>query len=335
MGHIIPVFIPHAGCPHQCIFCNQKTISGEKENGLAAARQQIEKYRKWTKNNPANEIAFYGGSFTALPIEFQEELLKLGNYYRKMGLVGNLRLSTRPDYIDDKEISLLKYYNVATVELGVQSFDDKVLALAERGHKAACVFTAGKALKTAGITLGLQLMVGLPSQNQDSLRKTLRAAVELKPTLARIYPLLVIKETPLATLFLQNKYKPLSLETAVEQTYFLYKGLMEAGIKVIRMGLQPDAELCKAGNILAGPFHPAFGELVKSYAYYLQVQGIIDNLADDGCYELIITHPLKLTSVVRGIKKININKWEKNGKIKIKLQIGDKFGVKINDRKTL
>lgn len=335
MAHIIPVFIPHAGCPHQCIFCNQRTISGQQENDLAAARRQIEKYQAWTKPNPENELAFYGGSFTALPYSFQEALLNLADEYRQSGLVGKLRLSTRPDYINPEEISLLESYGVKTVELGVQSLDDKVLVLAERGHTAACVEPAVRLLQASGFTVGLQLMVGLPGQDQSSLAATLQAVLKLKPEVVRIYPLLVIKGTPLAALYAAGKYEPLSLEAAVKATYYLYDALTQAGSRVIRMGLQPDEELCQPGNIIAGPFHPAFGEMVKSYGYYLSVQKVIDKLPVEGKYELVITYPARLASVVRGVKKENIKKWEKCGRIKVNLQIGDKFEVSVHDRKTL
>lgn len=326
MAKIIPVFIPHAGCPHQCVFCNQKTISGQKDNGLAAAKIQIEEYAKWTKPSWENEIAFYGGSFTALPMSFQEELLKLALHYRTTGLIGKIRLSTRPDYIDVLRLALLKKYGVGTVELGAQSLDDRVLVRAERGHTGLQVAEAVQLLKKEGFKVGLQFMVGLPGQDVDSLKETLRQAVELKPAIARIYPLLVVRGTALAVSYAEGKYEPLTLEAAVEQSYYLYEGLTRAGVKVIRMGLQPDKELCQEGNIIAGPFHPAFGELVKSYGYKVAVQKEIAALPE-GKYEITINHPPKLASIVRGMHRENVKFWEADGKAKIKFKESSEFSI--------
>ena len=326
MAKIIPVFIPHAGCPHQCVFCNQKTISGQKDNGLEAAKIQIEEYAKWTKPSLENEIAFYGGSFTALPISFQEELLKLALHYRTTGLIGKIRLSTRPDYIDALRLALLKKYGVGTVELGAQSLDDQVLVQAERGHTGVQVAEAVQLLKKEGFKVGLQFMVGLPGQDMGSLEATLRQAIELKPAIARIYPLLVVRGTALAISYAEGKYEPLTLEAAVEQSYYLYEGLTRAGVKVIRMGLQPDKELCQEGNIIAGPFHPAFGELVKSYGYKVAVQKEIAALPE-GKYEVTINHPPKLASIVRGMHRENVKFWEADGKAKIKFQESSEFSI--------
>jgi len=326
MSKIIPVFIPHAGCPHQCVFCNQKTISGQKESGIDAARVQIEKYATWTKPSPENELAFYGGSFTALPTEFQELLLKLAVEYRTKGLIGKIRVSTRPDYIDEIVIALLKQYGVKTVELGAQSLDDRVLAKAERGHTGIQVAEAVNMLKKDGFIVGLQFMVGLPGQDWDSLRETLKQAITLKPDMARIYPLLVIRGTALAKSYAEGEYGPLTLDEAVEQTFYLYQGLTENGINVIRMGLQPDLELCQEGNILAGPFHPSFGELVKSYGYKIAIKKQIDALPV-GKYEMTIVHPANLASIIRGMHKANLTFWEADGKVKVKFTEGDEFNI--------
>ncbi len=331
MGTIIPVFIPHAGCPHQCVFCNQKTISGQKENGLEAAKEQIEKYRQWTKPSVDNEIAFYGGSFTALPKKLQLELLELGKGYLERGLAGALRLSTRPDYIDPEELELLKRYKVKTVELGAQSLDDEVLRLAERGHGAQAVAKAVALLKEYNFTVGLQLMVGLPGENKESFYATVGRAVALKPDLVRIYPLLVVRDTPLAKDFLAGRYRPLTLEEAVEESYYALNAFQRADISVIRLGLQPDEELQAEGNILAGPFHPAFGELVKSYGYKVNVEKLIAKLPV-GYYTMVITLPRTLASIVRGQKNSNIKAWEKDGRVKVIIQEGEKFEVSFHDR---
>jgi histone acetyltransferase (RNA polymerase elongator complex component) len=180
-------------------------------------------------------------------------------------VIGSVRLSTRPDYIDDERLELLRNHGVKLVELGVQSLDDKVLAAAERGHTAEQVTNAVALLKKYDFKVGLQLMVGMPEQDFSSVKETVEKVLALKPDIARIYPLLVIKGTPLAKSYDAGEFEPLSLEEAVEQAAYMYKKLSEAGIRIIRVGLQPDDELCAEGNILAGPFHPSMGELVQSY----------------------------------------------------------------------
>ena len=334
MGKIIPAFIPHAGCPHQCVFCNQKTISGQQVSGVEAAKTQIEKYGKWVQPSINNEIAFYGGSFTALPMDFQENLLKLGNQYLDKGWAGSIRLSTRPDYINGEELALLKKYRVTLVELGAQSLDDKVLVLAERGHTAQDVANAVRLLRKYNFKVGLQFMIGLPGQDEASFKNTIARGLALKPDIVRIYPLLVIKDTPLAKSFEAGQYTPLTLDEAVKECYEAYAAFTAAGITVIRMGLQPDAELMKIGNILAGPFHPSFGELVKSYGYKIKVEKIIADLPQ-GDYTIVITVPPKLASIVRGMNKCNVKAWEASGKIKVEFQEGPNFEVTHYDRKTL
>ena len=261
---IIPIFIPHAGCPHQCVFCNQKTISGQKTAALEGAKEQINRWLERVKPSVENEAAFYGGSFTGLDITLQKELFALTDELLARKVIGSVRLSTRPDYIDER-LELLRNHGVKLVELGVQSLDDKVLAAAERGHTAEQVTNAVNLLKKYGFKVGLQLMVGMPKQDFASVKETVEKVLVLKPDIARIYPLLVIKGTPLAKSYEAGEFEPLSLEEAVEQAAYMYKKLSEAGIRIIRVGLQPDDELCAEGNILAGPFHPSMGELVQSY----------------------------------------------------------------------
>ena len=195
---IIPIFIPHAGCPHQCVFCNQKTISGQKTAALEGAKEQINRWLERVKPSVENEAAFYGGSFTGLDITLQKELLALTDELLARKVIGSVRLSTRPDYIDDERLELLRNHGVKLVELGVQSLDDKVLAAAERGHTAEQVTNAVALLKKYDFKVGLQLMVGMPEQDFSSVKETVEKVLALKPDIARIYPLLVIKGTPLA-----------------------------------------------------------------------------------------------------------------------------------------
>lgn len=306
---ILPIFIPHAGCPHQCVFCNQKTISGQKNAAESGAREQIARWLQWLRPSLENEAAFYGGSFTALDSDLQERLLFLTDELLERGIIGSVRLSTRPDYIDDKKLELLRKHSVRLVELGVQSLDDRVLEAAGRGHTAADVVQAMKQLRAYNFKTGLQLMVGMPLQSFSSLQDTVAQVIKLQPDIARIYPLLVIKGTPLAECWAKGEFQPLCLEEAVRQSAWVYDQLTTNGIKVIRVGLQPDDELCAPGNILAGPFHSSMGELVQSF---LLRERLTDNLlAVKGAERIVISCPAQMESKLRGMKNSNIKYWQK------------------------
>lgn len=306
---ILPIFVPQAACPHQCIFCNQRTISGEQRTGLADVLRQIHTWLPRLHRSVANEAAFYGGSFTGLPLEQQAQYLAPVEALLKTQVVGKIRLSTRPDYIDETRLLFLQRHRVTLVELGAQSLDDRVLQLAGRGHTAAQVAQAVRLLRQYHFQVGLQFMVGLPGQDWESLRATAAQAVRLKPDLARIYPLLVIKDTPLAGMYARGQYQPLSLETAVAQAAFLYEQLTRAGIKVIRVGLQPDAELCQPGNILAGPFHPSMGELVQSYLRQQQVAALLRRQKYAPADQVLLRFSKRLESQMRGQHNHNVELW--------------------------
>ncbi len=307
---ILPIFIPHAGCPHQCVFCNQRTISGQQLAAIANARAQIARWRQWLRPSLQNEAAFYGGSFTGLPLALQHQLLELTDELLAEGFIGSVRLSTRPDYIDEDRLALLAHHGVKLVELGVQSLDDAVLQAAGRGHTAAQVAAAMQLLKQHGFATGLQLMVGLPQQGFASVQETVRQAIAMAPDIARIYPLLVIKDTPLAADFAAGRFVPLTLEEAVEQAAWVYRELTAAGINVIRIGLQADAELCAPGNIIAGPFHPAMGELVKSRVLRDELTPKLARLADMGVQGIAISCPARLESKLRGQRSCNLRYWQ-------------------------
>ena len=325
---IIPVFIPHLGCPHTCIFCNQRTISGQAETGLAAARAQIEQYLHYSKGQTSNQIAFYGGSFTALPLDYQQQLLEIAQEYIQAGQAGSVRLSTRPDAITPTIVAQLQKYQVETVELGVQSLDEKVLRLAERGHGVACVYSAVELLRQAKLQVGLQLMVGLPGQDRESLADTKEQVCYLAPDIVRIYPVLVIKGTRLSQMYQEGNYVPLSLEEAVAASYELYEQFTRYGIQVIRMGLQADGELCSEGNIVAGPFHPSFGELVFSYGYRQKVNRYIEQLPA-GVESIIIEYPPKEEPKLRGMHKSNLRYWQEHYPVKIILRRSTTFALKM------
>lgn len=290
---ILPIFIPHAGCPHQCVFCNQRTISGQRKPALEGAQEQISTWLKWFKSGEEQEAAFYGGSFTALELSLQEKLLQLTDQLIEQKIIGRVRLSTRPDAITKEGLQLLKEHGVYLVELGVQSLDNEVLRLAERGHSSQVVEKAMLLLKEADLKTGIQLMVGMPGQAFESVKDTVAKVIALKPDIARIYPLLVIKDTPLAKQYADGEFQPLALEEAVEQGAYVYDALTTAGIKVIRIGLQADEELCSPGNIVAGPYHPSMGELVKSRALRNRLEAALAKVpqADQFCLEQEVLSP--------------------------------------------
>ena len=295
---ILPIFIPHAGCPHQCVFCNQRTISGQMKPALEGAQEQIERWLHWFKPGTEQEAAFYGGSFTALDVTLQEQLFALTDKLCEQQIIGRVRLSTRPDAINDEILQLLLKHRVYLVELGVQSLDDAVLCKAERGHNAGAVYKAMSLLQKYNFQTGIQLMVGMPKQSFASLQDTIARVIDLKPDIARIYPLLVIKGTPLEQAYLKGEFAPLDLEKAVEQAAYAYEKLTESGIRVIRVGLQADEELCKPGNIIAGPFHPSMGELVKSRILRQKLERAIGRFKENASLTKMFDVPIPITEGV-------------------------------------
>ena len=274
------------------------------------AKAQIERWLQWIKPGRANEAAFYGGSFTGLDMALQRQLLGLTDELYDKEIIGSVRLSTRPDYIDTESLQLLKKHHVELVELGVQSLDDAVLQRAERGHSAEAVYAAHKLLRDFGFKTGIQLMVGMPGQSFASVQDTAQRVAQMQPDIARIYPLLVIKDTPLAVSYAKGEFESLSLEEAVEQSAYVYKNLRSAGINVIRIGLQPDEELCVEGNIVAGPFHPAMGELVKSRVLREHFTPILQQLVAGGAEGVIFHCPRQMESKLRGLKNCNMQYWQ-------------------------
>jgi len=256
--HIIPFFIPHLGCPHQCIFCNQHHVSGA--SGGPTDREIAETINDW-EGETLPEIAFYGGSFSGLPFSTQRYYLTPAFQALQDKKIRGIRISTRPDYITPQVVDFLSSFGVTTVELGVQSMDPEVLARAHRGHTAEDVYRAVDLLKEQGFTVGVQLMPGLPG---DTYEKSIRGALELarrKPDMARIYPTLVLKDTPLHKLFLEGSYHPLNLQDAVAISRDMLAIFRFYGVQVIRTGLQPTGDIAPGAKLVAGPFHPAFGEL--------------------------------------------------------------------------
>ena len=262
---IIPFFIPHAGCPHQCVFCNQKSITGENTPpDISLLPEKISAYLRTNNKQGSVQLAFYGGSFTALPLETQLTYLTAVQPFIRSGTIQGIRISTRPDNINEELLPILKTHHVQCIELGVQSMNDTVLFLSGRGHTAADTVRASQQLKKYDFITGLQLMPGLPGDSSEYFMNTVDAVIDMKPDFVRIYPALVIKGTPLQALLEQGLYTPLSLKVAVAVCGHALQRFEKAGISVIRIGLQSTRELEKQGTILAGPYHPAFRQLVES-----------------------------------------------------------------------
>ncbi|WP_392486438.1 elongator complex protein 3 [Haloimpatiens sp. FM7315] len=267
--YIIPIFVPHEGCPHNCVFCNQRSITGFQNNVNGEfVKKTIEEYLKTINSENATvEVSFFGGSFTAIDINRQNELLDVASRYKKEGKIDFIRMSTRPDCIDEKILDNLKKYDADIIELGVQSLDDEVLLKSSRGHSVEDVYNASNLIKKYGFTLGHQIMLGLPGDNFKKDIETTKKVIEMAPDISRIYPALVIKHTPMEEMCKSGVYKPYSLEQAVEICKDVYGMLMGNNINVIRIGLQPTDEINVGKELVAGPFHPSFRELVEGSIY--------------------------------------------------------------------
>lgn len=275
---IIPIFVPHRGCPHDCIFCNQKKITGvSTEVTSEEARNIIEEYLPTIPKDASVEIAFFGGSFTAIDEKTQNELLSVAKEYVDKGLVSDIRMSTRPDCISVDILNRLKEYKTTIIELGVQSMDAKVLHDSARGHDMESVIESAHLIKESGINLGLQMMVGLPSDTEEKCIETARKFIELDPFCVRIYPTLVVKDTGLETLLNKGEYKPFTLEQCISIVKKLLVLFYVNNINVIRVGLQATEDIQLGKGIVDGPYHAAFrelveGEMIKDYLHYLVIR---------------------------------------------------------------
>ncbi|MGI5978054.1 MAG: elongator complex protein 3 [Oscillospiraceae bacterium] len=261
---IIPVFVPHLGCPANCVFCDQRKISGSVQPADAETvrRAVLEGLAK----NPTHmdmQLAFYGGSFTAIPVMEQEALLDAALPFLLSGELRSVRLSTRPDAIDEETLDRLRRYGVKTIELGAQSMDDEVLRRSGRGHTAAQTETAARLIKNAGFELILQMMTGLPGDTKEKTTETARRLIALSPDGVRVYPTVIVEGTPLEALWRRGEYREHTVDEAVDWCATILPLFAEAGIPVIRLGLNPTEELT-GGEAIAGAYHPAFGELVRS-----------------------------------------------------------------------
>lgn len=261
----IPIFIPELACPHQCIFCNQAKISGQQVIPQPEDIPSIvDTYLNTMNDGREVEIAFFGGSFTGIPLDLQERYLQKAYKYLQEGKICGIRLSTRPDYINPRVIDLLKRYGVTTIELGAQSTNDDVLMASGRGHKSDAIRQAADMIHSAGFHLGLQMMIGLPHDTYERSRQTVDDIISLGADNTRIYPTLVIKGTQLAKLFELGRYTPLDLDTAVAWAKDFYLRFESAGLTILRVGLHASEELTHEKSLLAGPYHKSFKELMMT-----------------------------------------------------------------------
>lgn len=317
MKKIIPIFVPHRGCPHDCIFCNQTKITGvQTEVTKDSAREIIEEYLETIDKNADIEIAFFGGSFTAIDVKVQEELLGVAKEYVDKGIVKDIRLSTRPDCINEEILTLLKKYSVTIIELGVQSLDEDVLRESIRGHKGDIVYKSAKLIKEFGIKLGLQMMIGLPTDNFKKCMYTAKEFVKIEPDCVRIYPTLVVKDTGLENLLSVNEYSPFTLDESINIVKRLLVLFYRNNINVIRVGLQSSEDIQVGKAILSGPYHPAFRELVESEIIkdFLDIFIKEQNIEKD----VIINTNNKNISKIIGNKKSNFNYFKTTYNINLK-----------------
>ncbi|MDX9785747.1 MAG: radical SAM protein [Desulfobacterales bacterium] len=264
---IVPIFLPYAGCPHRCVFCNQESITGNRAQPLAhqTIKSRIDHFLKGCRPSSRRiQLAFYGGNFLGMAPEDVLSLLEMAAAYVKEGKIHGIRFSTRPDTIDSHRLDCLCAYPVDAVEIGAQSMNDEVLRLSRRGHTAEGTQQAVALLKSKGFVTGLQLMVGLPGDDERRAMASARSAAALSPDFVRIYPTVVLKESPLAKLYTSGRYISWTIERCVSIVKEMHGAFREKNIPVIRMGLQATVDLDSDACILAGPYHPAFGHLVIS-----------------------------------------------------------------------
>jgi histone acetyltransferase (RNA polymerase elongator complex component) len=313
MRKIIPIFVPHQGCVHRCSFCHQPYITGVSLHTTVTPddiRARIDTALQEPKSRAKGakfEVAFYGGSFTGLDIAVQKQFLHIAQQYVEQGKLTGIRLSTHPNMFDDQVFGLLSSFSVTTIELGVQSFNDDVLKQAQRGHTVDDVEQTIRRLQKLSIEVGIHLMIGLPGDSLESSLYSTDRAIALQPASVRIHPTLVIQHTRLAKLYHSGHYTPLSLEDAVETCKQMVKRFQAHHISVIRIGLQPTESMEQ--NIVAGPYHPAFRQLVDSALMYDQLESLCARRGvSDG--DLTIIAAFQDISTVRGQQNRNIKRLQ-------------------------
>jgi histone acetyltransferase (RNA polymerase elongator complex component) len=277
---IIPLFLPQKGCPHQCAFCDQHKIAAQPHliDDPKDLTEIVAGFLAHRRRRGPTQIAFYGGNFLGMTPARVRRYLEWAARYVRQGVVDSLRFSTRPDTITSASLALIQDYPVRTVELGVQSMDDRVLAAACRGHNARDTRRAVARLTAAGYEIGLQIMTGLPDSTPTREAATVAEAIALQPSLVRIYPTLVLAGSPLAAAFQAGRYKPPDLEASIDRVARAWLAFTAAGIRVVRMGLHASPTLADPASVLAGPYHPAFGELVLGRIFRAMAEAALRNM---------------------------------------------------------
>lgn len=306
---VIPVFIPQEGCPHRCVYCDQTTITGVRhlDWNPASLQRYVEAFLASNRRYPV-EVAFYGGSFTLLPVRRQVLYLEAVQELLRHGRVHGLRLSTRPDAVTSENLGFLRTMGVKTIELGAQSLSDQVLTASARGYLSDEVFQATRRLRDHGFRVGLQLMPGLPTDDSGTFLETVKKTMTLRPDFVRLYPTVVISGTALEHLFRRGSYRPLSLTEAVGWCKEATLRLARVGIPIVRMGLQTTPSLERPGAIVAGPHHPAFGQLVKSALWYDRISPALAEASGRSPWQVILVHPSDQADV-RGHRNRNVARW--------------------------
>ncbi len=308
---IYPAFIPHLGCPFECVYCNQRLVSGQVNLKPPQIRQGLNEWLVSIKRKPSADgmtrvVAFYGGSFTGLSLEEQQYFLTPATEAKRRGDIDSIRLSTRPDLIDAEKLAFLKKMLVDTVELGAQSMDDDVLKQSKRGHRAIDVKQAVDALRAHNLKVGLQIMPGLPGHTDRSIDFTISESIALKPDMVRIYPTVVLKGTALEAMFRKGAYKPLAIDDVVSMGVGWLKRFTDAGIPVIRLGLHPDPYLVSSNAVVAGPFHPALHYLIRCRMAREKLASLLRNSQPSRNAVVVIKVPAARLSEYLGNRRENI-----------------------------
>ncbi|MDO4392858.1 MAG: radical SAM protein [Bacillota bacterium] len=282
---IIPIFIPHKGCPNDCVFCNQKVITARTANVTENdVRRTIEQYLSTLdlRNLETIELAFYGGSFTGIPIEEQSAFLAIAKEYKDLSIIQKIHMSTRPDYIDEAILENLLRYDADVIELGVQSFHPQVLKASNRGHTQEDIYRACNLIKDFGFELGIQLMIGLPEDTPERCVYSAMETVKIAPSIARLYPTIVINDTELERMYRCGEYTPLTTDEAVSITKEMYRIIDNAGINIIRVGLKSTDLVNENGMIQGHTYHPAFRQLVQGEIAKEDLENSLSQLAKAG-----------------------------------------------------
>lgn len=331
--YIIPIFIPFLGCPHDCAFCNQVKITNYKDNiNKENTISQINQYLSYfPKNENLKEIAFFGGSFTGLDEKVMISYLEIALNYKKKGIIDRIRLSTRPDYINNSILDILKKYEVDVIELGIQSLDNEILNANERGHSKEDSIRASKLIKDYGFKLGHQIMPGLYKDSFDKAIKTGLESIKMNPDMVRIYPTLVIKDTKLEKLYKEGLYKPLSLHEAIEISSRLYMIYSYKKIPVIRIGLQPTENINEKKDVVAGPFHPSIRQLVETNIHKIYLEELINKYRLRDKIKIHISN--REISIIAGNKKANKNYFYKKYGLVINFENDENNFIEYEDKK--